>query len=306
MKKLYALLFVPVSLAATGQGYAQVVHNVVASNFQFTPSNFTAVIGDTILFTFGPTPNFSHTTTSVTIPAGAATWDSPLTTAVPSFKYVVTAPGVYNYKCTPHAVTQGMVATFSVSAVTPVKMISFTASSQQGGALLNWETASEENTDRFAVQMSYDGLNFNDVGFTAAAGSSNAVRKYSYQVGNIGSRAAYVYFRLITIDKDAKKQYSDIVLLHNGAVVAQNLIKTFYPNPAQNGDHLYFSFDSDSDAKMRLTIFETSGRKIFGADAIAVKGVNQSHLPMPRMRKGAYFIEFELGNQKQTLPLFVK
>lgn len=319
MKKLYCMFFAGVFTCAGSTLLAQTVRVVTATNLVFTPAATTATVGDTIRFTFGTyTPGgsppvgggFRHTTTSLTVPAGAAAWDDTLFNDIPQhyyFDYVVSVPGEYNYKCTPHYNNgNGMKGTISVSAILPVKLADFTATSVNGKAVLNWQTASEQNSDHFAVQLSYDGLNFTDVGAVPAAGSSNAALKYSYSVDNLQANTAYVYFRLVTIDRDGKEQFSNIFMLHLGKAGEQNLVRRFYPNPAQNGDHVYFTFDSDSDSKIQIAIFETGGRKVYGIEATANKGVNQSHLPLPKLRKGAYYIQFVLGARKQTLPLFLQ
>lgn len=199
-----------------------------------------------------------------------------------------------------------MMGTISVNSALPIKLADFSAAELKGKAVLNWQTSSEQNSDHFSIQMSYDGLNFTDVGSTPAAGNSNAAIKYTYSVSNIIANTPYVYFRLLTIDKDTKQQYSDIILLHFGNGIDNWLIKSFYPNPAGNGDHLFFAFNSDTDNKIQLTIFDPSGRKLYVVDATANRGVNQSHFPLPRLRKGAYFVQFVLGDRKQTMPLFVK
>jgi plastocyanin len=68
-----------------------------AATEQFIPNVANAVCGDTIRWV-----NVSgvHTTASTTIPAGAATWNSPTLTII-GFTYVVTLPGTYNYTCHP-------------------------------------------------------------------------------------------------------------------------------------------------------------------------------------------------------------
>ena len=89
-------------------------HIIHASNFVFTPSSITTVtVGDTIEWEW---VEGGHTTTSTTIPSGAAAWDSPLTATNPSFEYKVTVPGTYDYHCTPHA-TLGMTGSFIASPV---------------------------------------------------------------------------------------------------------------------------------------------------------------------------------------------
>ncbi|MCX6244961.1 MAG: T9SS type A sorting domain-containing protein [Bacteroidetes bacterium] len=89
---------------------------VQVSNFQFSPASLPNVnLGDTIRWEW---VSGSHTTTSTTIPAGASTWDNPINSSVTSFEYVPAVPGLFNYKCTPHA-SMGMTATFTVSGFIP-------------------------------------------------------------------------------------------------------------------------------------------------------------------------------------------
>lgn len=89
------------------------VHIVNVQNNFFSPSNINNVqVGDIIRWVW---VSGIHTTTSSTIPSGAASWDSPITSGSPSFEYTVTVAGSYNYVCTPH-VGIGMVGSFTVSA----------------------------------------------------------------------------------------------------------------------------------------------------------------------------------------------
>jgi len=90
------------------------VHYIQQNGNTFSPANLTVNIGDTIIWQW---TSGSHTTTSVNIPAGAATWDSPLTQGNASFQYIPGEPGVYDYHCTPHA-AMGMTGSFEVLLAT--------------------------------------------------------------------------------------------------------------------------------------------------------------------------------------------
>ncbi|HEX5151066.1 MAG TPA: T9SS type A sorting domain-containing protein [Parafilimonas sp.] len=76
----------------------------------FSPSSFTINIGDSVKWVW---VSGTHTTTSLTIPAGAASWNKSITSTSTTFIYVPTKLGTYNYKCTPHEL-MGMVASFTV------------------------------------------------------------------------------------------------------------------------------------------------------------------------------------------------
>ncbi len=91
-------------------------HVINVQNYSFSPSSITDVqVGDTIRWVW---VSGSHTTTSTTIPAGAATWDHPINSTSTFYEYAVTLSGTYNYKCTPHA-AMGMVGSFTVNGSVP-------------------------------------------------------------------------------------------------------------------------------------------------------------------------------------------
>ncbi len=96
------------------------VHTVTVNNFTFSPLSFTAIIGDTVQWIWGAG---THTTTSTTIPGGAAAWNSNINTSNTTFQYKVTVIGTYNYQCNFH-VSMGMVGSFTVSSTSAVPVIS--------------------------------------------------------------------------------------------------------------------------------------------------------------------------------------
>jgi plastocyanin len=83
-------------------------HVITQQSFAFNPNALTVEVGDIVQFQW---TSGSHTTTSQIVPAGAATWDEPLTSASPTFEYQVTTAGNYGYVCTPHALS-GMIGGF--------------------------------------------------------------------------------------------------------------------------------------------------------------------------------------------------
>ena len=95
------------------------VHNVSVADFSFTPSVLINVfVGDTIHWQW---TNGTHTTTSVSIPASAPTWDVSMTSSNQTFDYRVTVAGVYTYNCTFHA--PGMAGSFTAQAPSGVAVL---------------------------------------------------------------------------------------------------------------------------------------------------------------------------------------
>lgn len=92
-------------------------HTIIVADFSFTPTTLTAHVGDTVQWVWA---SGMHTTTSQGIPSFAASWDSPIDNANPSFSYKLTHSGNYLYGCTIHP---NMVATLSVLAATGINSI---------------------------------------------------------------------------------------------------------------------------------------------------------------------------------------
>lgn len=122
MKKFYTLiLFLPFTL-----GLNAAVHTVTVANFSFSPAATNAVCGDTIKWIWS---SGTHTTTSTSVPAGANTWDHPITAGATTYSLVVTIAGNYSYQCTMHPTT--MLATLVVTCangVVPVNNNYFSSS----------------------------------------------------------------------------------------------------------------------------------------------------------------------------------
>lgn len=159
------------------------VHVVQVANFQFTPANVSDVtVGDTMRWVW---VSGSHTTTDDpatqsqnTLPAGAPVWNASINAASPSFDYKVTVAGDYHYWCIPHS--PNMAASFTASNTLPIKLILLDVSGSNGKAVVNWKTASEQNTDYFSVRRSLNGSSYTEIAKIFAAGNSNNEKSYSY------------------------------------------------------------------------------------------------------------------------------
>lgn len=85
-----------------------IVHDISVNSNSFSPNSITNVqVGDVIRWTLD---GGSHTTTSVSVPAGASTWDYTFSGIGDTFDYTVTVAGSYSYKCNFHG---GMTGTFT-------------------------------------------------------------------------------------------------------------------------------------------------------------------------------------------------
>lgn len=107
--------------------------------------------------------------------------------------------------------------------VTPVHLISFTATQIKNEIQLNWKVENEINFSGYSIEKSINGINFENIGNVTASNKNN----YSFNVNN--SNNLKQYFRLKLIDKDGSFSYSNIVLVKLNDKTELSL----YPNPAK-------------------------------------------------------------------------
>lgn len=167
----------------------------------------------------------------------------------------------------------------NVFAITlPVSWQSFTASKLLSEVVLNWSTASEQNTKDFEVLHSTDATNWTTLGKRLAAGNSNHTREYSYTHNYPLKNSVYNYYRIKQNDLDGQFSYSKIIsIIYNerGADVMA------YPNPASDKITVFTSIDED------VRLVNLAGSIVWRAKLTAGRQeINVAHLP-----KGVYLLQ---------------
>ena len=129
------------------------------------------------------------------------------------------------------------------TGILPVELLSFHVSEENGTVLLEWETATEVNNDRFEIQSSTDGTDFETVGSVKGKGYSNEQTSYSWQ--DMEPEASTMYYRLRQVDHNGLDDYSEKVAVQLSQVAGEVKVyptrTTGLVNIATNGitiDHL--------------------------------------------------------------------
>jgi hypothetical protein len=136
---------------------------------------------------------------------------------------------------------------------TPVLFTYFNAACNDKGALLSWETATEENADYYEIQRSADGLTWKAIDKVDAAGNSAIARQYQYLDLDGGN----VQYRLRQVDIDGKETYTAI---RRTSCEGKSFSSTLYPVPAR--DKMTLVVRSDRAVTTNLQILDMNGRMI--------------------------------------------
>ncbi len=183
----------------------------------------------------------------------------------------------------------------------PVTFISFTAKTLREGVVLQWSTATEQNSKSFEVQRSFDGAVFETFGTVAAAGNSNTKRSYNYVDRSVSSLAGRkVYYRILQKDNDGRKLLSDVRhvnISNNGNPL------TLLNNPVKDEAVLHYVSAENTTAIIRVV--DQLGRVQLIRQVSVIKGLNEIKLPTRNIAQGIYIAEL-IGNKDHGVVSFLK
>lgn len=283
MKKILLLLscFFHLTTHAT-------VWNVTVQNFQFSPASLNVKVGDVIHWTW---VSGFHTTTSLSVPGGAASWSAGLAKTGDFFDYTVTTTGSYSYQCDVHPTS--MKGSFTATSVTPVTLSAFNVSDKNGKAELAWTTLTELNANYFSIRKSMDGSDFKEITKIPSHVNSSVQNNYSFTDNEISSSTRYVYYALAIVDRDGKTQLSPIKLFRN-KTARSKIIVSLSPNPISDMGHLMIKFNADKPGQMNAKLIDNQGKLVMEINLAASQGINNGHIHIGAVAKGIYTLQFTL------------
>lgn len=111
----------------------------------------------------------------------------------------------------------------------PITLSNFSGVKKDGSNLLQWSTASEQNSAYFEIQRSDNGTDFTAIAKVNAAGNSSITKNYQYSDNQLSTSSVY-YYRLKMVDIDGSAKFSSIIFIRN----SNSGVTTVYPNPARD------------------------------------------------------------------------
>lgn len=191
--------------------------------------------------------------------------------------------------CSPKAATTSL----SVENPLPVTLTKFTVTKEDKTALLNWQTTSETNSDRFEVEHSTDGKKWGTIGNLKAYGETlQTVSNYTF-TDNEPAPGENLY-RLKMIDRDETFAYS---LIRSASFAVESMVAT-YPNPATN--KLLIKTDNWNKIS-KVQIISLAGNIVYESDNKSGPEINISGLA-----PGSYLIRLTTTNDSVETLKFVK
>lgn len=168
----------------------------------------------------------------------------------------------------------------------PVTIKSFEAKqSGDKSVLLNWQVANEINLEKYIIDRSVNGFNFNELAVVKAAQLTN------YQYLDVISPNGTNYYRLQAINNDGSFSYSSTVQV----IIASQLILRLSPNPVK--DVLQIVLKKVTNEQVTINLINSVGQVV---KALKVNDTAQANisLSVKNLSVGFYTVQL-ISNSKQ-------
>ncbi len=185
-------------------------------------------------------------------------------------------------------------ATSYSSSVLPIELSRFDAQVTGQNVILNWATETETNNEKFIVERSYNGRDFEAVGTTAGAGTSISTKSYTMEDNTAkATTSAVAYYRLKNIDFDGQESLSKVlsVKLRGGNGININGV---YPAEST------LALSANENTEANISIMTIDGQ-ILSTQAVELnKGYNKANIDLNNLNRGLYFVVIRTGNEVIT------
>jgi hypothetical protein len=164
---------------------------------------------------------------------------------------------------------------------------------------LKWETEQEQQIDRYEVEYSSDGIQFNMAGTVMASVAANG--RYQYNYGNAGG--ILLYFRIKSINQNGSTVYSPVITVNPACGNAFSV--SLSPNPVDN--LLKISIQQPAAGKVMIRLLNSTGQLLRYAQPNFTAGINTfTWQDMQKFPGGTYLVQIQNEEGKIFSKKFVK
>ena len=183
----------------------------------------------------------------------------------------------------------------SINSPLPITLVAFTATPENQGVLLKWETSSEIDNAYFMVQRSTDTSLWKNLQQIAASGNTSGDSYYAADDPNPVN--GNNYYRLKQVDRDGKFTYSTV----REVTLDRPLTVSIYPNPARS--FITIRLDMGNGEKLSVMLMNTAGQII---EVPTANTGSQITLYTAGLAKGAYFVRITHGQKTELKKLILE
>ncbi|MEO6547601.1 MAG: T9SS type A sorting domain-containing protein, partial [Ferruginibacter sp.] len=164
-----------------------------------------------------------------------------------------------------------------------------------------WQIENEtELTDRYEVERSLNGVDFNNV--KTITPKKNGLSSNSYDLTDVNltdlRSAGIFYYRIKQYDKDGRFIYSET---RSVRFTSKGIVMGVYPNPLK--DFANLSIDLEQNTSATITVNDASGKQVQSIQTLLFKGPNTKKINMAAFASGSYLLKVQTPTEIKTITI---
>lgn len=185
----------------------------------------------------------------------------------------------------------------------PVELTSFTLSSGDNEAILNWETATEKNNSGFEIERKIEDGEWQKIGFVTGKGTTTVPQSYTYRDGKLTESGNYAY-RLKQIDYNGVYEYSKEMTIYIDAKPKEFSLSANYPNPFNPTTTINFAIPEN--VHVTLQVYDAIGNLVLTlVNESKSAGNYDITFDAAKLSSGVYYYRLQAGQFLQTKKLIL-
>jgi glucose/arabinose dehydrogenase len=186
----------------------------------------------------------------------------------------------------------GTIYKIVVTSVLPVRLDQFTAANNGAYNTIQWKTLAEENLNRFVIEYSFTGQQFETAGEKQALNSPSG-NQYNF-IHPINTFQK-IYYRLAMVDKDGNRTYSPVISIDPGNKTKTKIFPTLIK------DHqLQMVLGA---AYTEMSVFSSNGSLLLKKMLNGQTGYQRINLPA--LPAGYYSIQLKNAKEQETQQVYI-
>jgi poly(3-hydroxybutyrate) depolymerase len=177
----------------------------------------------------------------------------------------------------------------------PVEWLSFEGKRTGSSIELSWKTSMERNNERFEIERSDDGTNYNAIGVQQAKGNSSVIQRYSFIDAEVSNHRAY-YYRIKQIDFDKQFDYSKVIFIPEAGDDNRRWIA--YPNPVHGNESFKLELldkSADPGRQLEMQLVSATGKILYFTKSDFETIKQDAEYLVKLLDAGVYFIQLSDG-----------
>jgi len=178
----------------------------------------------------------------------------------------------------------------------PVEFINLSAECNHGDVTVKWSTATEQNSNYFTVERSFDGTNFSAIATVTAAGNSSTLKNYSAVDNDAYSGTSF--YRISETDFNGSTMYSSTITV-NGCSGDDVVIYG-------TGGGVSININAIADGEYNIELYDVLGQKLISQVSGVAAGNNHIKLSPSAISSAIYIVKVYNSSNAVAKKVFIR